>query len=170
MLPILGAMFRKLQLRLYKRSIDNALALHRRNEVRSDGLTLDTVCNRLEICWHARDLHPWDCGLSPDRRESAFSQQAMEDTEAAVHRILERRPEVEIIEIRVFHPHSNALLASGAVQRSEINTYGRRSPSVRMRLGELGIQYFFTPADPGPSCVEPRRSEHTGDFDRSRIA
>lgn len=170
MLPILMSIFRKLQLRLYKRSIGNALALHRRNEVRSDGLSLDTVCNRLEICWHARDLHPWDDGLSPGRRESTFHQQAMEDIEAAVHRIFERRPEVEVIEIRVLHPHSNALLASGAVQRSAPNVCDLRSPSVRMRLGELGIRYFFTPSDPGTSGAEPGRSVNSGDLDHRSIA
>ena len=169
MLPILRSMFRKLQLRLYKQSIGDALALHRRNEVRSDGLTLDTIRNRLEICWYARDLHPWDNGLSPELRESAFNHQAMEDTEAAVHRILERRPEVAVIEITVLDPRSSALLASGTVQRSAMNACGLRSPSVRMRLGELGIRYFLTPADSGPSRAE-RSSEPTGNFDHRRIA
>lgn len=60
---------------------------------RSDALALDSVCNRLDICWYARDVRPWDSWLSPERRESAFNQQAMEDTEAAVRRILERRPD-----------------------------------------------------------------------------
>jgi len=68
-------------------------------------------------------LHPWDDGLSAELRESAFNQQAMEDTEAAVHRILERRPEVAVMEKTVLDPHSSALLASGTVQRSAIDAF-----------------------------------------------
>ena len=158
MWPILSGWFRKVQVRLYKQSIDGALALHRRNEVRSDGLTLESVCNRLEICWHARDVHPWDFGLSPEYQASAFNQQAMEDTEAAVRRILERRPEIEEIEVRVLDPHSRALLASGTVRRSALSATGLRSPSVRMRLGELGIGYFWAPADQGSPRTEPETS------------
>jgi len=77
MWPILSGWFRKVQVRLYKHSIDGALALRRRNEFRSDGFTLKSACNRLEICWHARNLHPWDSGLSPEHKESAFKQQAV---------------------------------------------------------------------------------------------
>ncbi len=165
MWPILSGWFRKLQLRLYKHSIEDALALHRRNEVRSDGLALNSVCSRLEICWYARDVHPWDYGLSPERRESAFNRQAMEDTEAAALRILERRPEVEEIEVKVLDPHSSALLASGTVQRSALNGAGLRSPSVRMRLGELGIRCIATSADEPSSHNEPSKN-----LDHRRIA
>jgi hypothetical protein len=169
MWPILNGYFRKLQLRLYQQSIDRALALHRRNEVRSDGLTLESVRNRLEICWHARDLHPWDSGLSPEQQESAFNQQAMVDTEAAVHRILEGRPEVEEMEIKVLDPHSSALLASGTVRRSALESTGRRSPSVGMRLGELGIRYFWAHVDQVSFPTEPR-GEPPRNMDHRRIA
>ncbi len=169
MWPILSGWFRKVQVRLYKHSIDGALALHRRNEVRSDGLTLESVCNRLEICWHARDVHPWDSGLSPEQKESAFNQQAMEDTEAAVRRILERRPEIKEIEVKVLDPRSRALLASGTVRRSTLSAPGLRSPSVRMRLGELGIRYFWAPADHGSPRTEPK-NEPSRDLEGRRIA
>jgi len=169
MWPILSGLFRKIQSRFYKRSIEGALALHRRNEVRSDGLTLESVCNRLEICWHARNVHPWDSGLSPEYKESAFNQQAMEDTEAAVSRILERRPEIEEIEVKVLDPHSSALLASGTVRRSALSAPGLRSPSVRMRLGELGIRYFWAPTDHGSPRTE-LQSEPSRDMERRRIA
>jgi len=169
MWPILSGWFRALQLRIYRHSIEDALALHRRNEARSDGLALDSVCNRLEICWHARDVHPWDCGLFPEKWESAFNQQAMEDTEIAVRRILERRPEVEVIEIRVLEPHSSALLASGTVQRSALNGAGLRLPSVRMRLRELGIRYLCVPADRSSCRTEPR-SEPPWNTNHRRIA
>jgi hypothetical protein len=165
MWAILSGWLPKLQIRLYRQSIDGALALHRRNEVRSDGLIVESLRNRLEICWHARDLHPWDSGLSLEQQESAFNQQAMEDTEAAVHRILERRPEVEEMEIKVLDPHSSALLASGTVRRSALDARGFRSPSVRMRLGELGIRYLWAHADRGscssdPKAVAPRNTDH----------
>jgi hypothetical protein len=166
---ILSGWFRKLQSRFYKRSIEGALALHRRNEVRSDGLTLESVCNRLEICWHARNVHPWDSVLSPEYQESAFNQQAMEDTEAAVRRIFERRPEVEVIEVTVLDPHSSALLASGTVRRSALNALRLRAPSVRMRLGELGIRYFWGPGDEGTYRAEAR-GEPSGKLDHTRIA
>jgi hypothetical protein len=169
MYPILSGWFRKLRLRLYRHSIDDALALQRRSEVRSDGLALDSVCNRLEICWYARDVHPWDSGLSPERRQLAFNQQAMEDTEAAVQRILERCPEVEIIEIKVLEPRSSALLASGRVQRSALDKARLRSPSVRMRLGELGIRYDLAASDQASRRTE-LRSEPCKDTDNRRIA
>jgi hypothetical protein len=169
MWPILSGWFRKLQLRLYKHSIDDALALNRRNEVRRDGLTLQSVCSRLEICWYARDVHPWDYGLPPERREAAFNQQAMEDTEAAMWRILERRPEVEEIEVKVLDPDSSTLLALGTVRRSALNEAGLRTPSVRMRLGELGIRCVWAPRDQG-SCRTELESEPSKKIDHKRIA
>jgi len=169
MWPILSGWIQKLQHRMYKYSIKRALALHHRNEVRSDGLALDNVCSRLDICWYARDVHPWDSALPPEKRAQAFNQQAMEDTEAAVRRILERRPEVDVIGIRVFEPHSSTLLASGTVERSALNGAGLRSPSVRMRLGELGIRYFFMNMDEASCHTEPR-SDPSSDLDQRRIA
>jgi hypothetical protein len=80
----------------------------------------------------------------------------MVDTESAVHRILERRPEVEEMEIKVLDPHSSALLAFGTVRRSALNAPGLRSPSVRMRLGELGIRYVWAHADQGSCPTEPK--------------
>jgi hypothetical protein len=114
-------------------------------------------------------VNPWDSVLCPERRESAFNQQAMEDTEAAVRRILERRPEVERIDIRVLEPYSSSLIASGTVRRSALDEPGLRSPSVRMRLGELGIRYFWAPADQASCHTEPE-SEPSGKIDRRRIA
>ena len=170
MLPSPGAVFRKLKFRLYRRSIDNALALYRRNEVRSDGLVLNSLCNRLEICWYARDLHPWDYALSPEQKESAFNLQAMEDTEAAVLRIFERRPEVQIIEVKVLESNSSTLLASGTIQRSALNAAGFRSPSVRMRLGEMGIRYFWAPIDPHVSGAAAQETQASRKIDDRRIA
>jgi len=169
MWPILSGRFRQLQRANYRRSINDALALNRRNDVRSDGLTLDSVCSRLDICWHARDVHPWDYALPPDPKELAFHLQTMEDTETAVRRILERRPEVEEIEIRVLDFHSSALLALATVRRSALNEAGLRAPSVRMRLGELGIRYLWSPRDQGSCRTEPK-SEPSMKMDQKRIA
>ncbi len=169
MWPILSGSFRQLQRAIYRWSINDALALNRRNEVRPDGLTLDSVCSRLDICWHARDVHPWDYALPPDERELAFHQQTMADIEAAVRRILERRPEVEEVEIRVLDFHSSALLALGTVRRSALNEAGLCAPSVRMRLGGLGIRYLWSPRDQGSGRTEPK-SQPSMKTDQKRIA
>jgi hypothetical protein len=93
----------------------------------------------------------------------------MEDTEAAVRRILEKRPEVEVIEVTVLDLHSSTLLASGTVWRSALSSPGLRSPSVRMRLGELGIRYFWGHGDEGSYRTEAR-SGPSGRLDHRRIA
>lgn len=59
--------------------IEYALALHARNEVRRDGLTLTKTSSQLVIEWRARDVHPWDrdpgCSLrrKSDRSTSSAS-------------------------------------------------------------------------------------------------
>jgi hypothetical protein len=136
---------RRLWLRIYKLGIADALALHRRNEVRSDGLVLKNVCNRLEISWEARGVHPWDEKLLALSKEIEFAEQALEDTEAAVIRIFERLPEIDVLEIRVVVPQTGELLAIGTIPRAAINTEGNNARSVRMRLGELGIRYPIAP-------------------------
>lgn len=133
---------RRLRIRIYKLGIADALALHRRNEVRSDGLVLKNVCNRLEISWEARGVHPWDEGLSQHAKEIAFAEQALEDTEAAVIRIFERLPEVDAIDIRVVGPQTGELLAIGTISRVALSRVDNKAPSVRMRLGELGIRFL----------------------------
>ena len=48
------------------RRMVKALALNKRpREVRRDGLSLSQFCNRLQIEWRARDVHPWDRDRSP---------------------------------------------------------------------------------------------------------
>lgn len=169
MMRTLSMWLRNVELGFYKRSINGALALHRRNEVRLDGLALQSLCNRLEICWHARDVHPWDRSSSPERQKATFHQQAMEDTEAAVLRIFESRPEVQVIELRVLEPHSNAVLASGTVHRSAINVTEHHSPSIRMRLGALGIRCHYALLDATTPELEP--AQHAcKETDQRRIA
>jgi hypothetical protein len=145
----LQSFLRKSDLWRYHRRIKHALALHLRGEARRDGLTVDTVSSRLEIRWRARDIHPWDrdCGLDRYKREVIFAEQALADTEAAVGRLFERLPEVDVIELRVLEPKSETLIAAGTVHRSDLYAPRPRLISVGMRLREIGVNYHF--AAPG---------------------
>ena len=143
-------MWRQLQLFLrkpdlwrYHRRIKQALALHLRGEGRRDGLTLDNVSSRLEIRWRARDIHPWDRHLARYEREAMFAEQALADTEAAVVRLFEKLPEVDVIELSVLEPKSETLIAAGTVHRSELNAARPHLLSVGMRLREVGVTYCF---------------------------
>jgi hypothetical protein len=128
----------------FKDRIQEALALQNRHEVRSDGLMLESLCDRLEICWGARDVHPWDQGFSFEYREATFFRQLMEDTEAAIIRIFEQLPEIDVIEVKVFGLQSDKLLLSGTVLRSSLTNSQDRIFSVRMRLASLGLQCHFS--------------------------
>jgi hypothetical protein len=143
MLRLLKRCFCKVELLIYRNRVKDALALHRRGEVRRDGLKLDNVCNRLEIRWRARDVHPWDRDLPTYERESVFAEQTLADTEAAIVRLFERLPHVDVIEINVLEPTSKNLIAEGTVHRSDLNSARRCLLSVGMRLRELGMQYCF---------------------------
>jgi hypothetical protein len=135
--------FRKLDLWRYRHGVRDALALYRRGEVRRDGLTLDTLSSHLEIRWRARDIHPWDRGLRGTERQSSFSNQALADTEAAILRLFERLPHVDVIELSVLEPESEAVIAAGTVYRSELRARRPHLLSVGMRLRDLGVHYSF---------------------------
>jgi hypothetical protein len=139
----LRRIFHKLNLRLYRRRIYRALALNLRGEARKDGLTVDNVSSRLEIRWRARDIHPWDRHRARDEREVMFAEQALTDTEAAVDRLFERLPEIDVIELSVLEPTSEVLIATGTVHRSDLNAVRPHLLSVGMRLREVGIKYCF---------------------------
>lgn len=143
MWPLLSKSLRKLDLWSFHRSIKGALALQRRGEVRSDGLSVVRVCNLLQISWRARDLHPWDRDLPNCQRKTEFAQQALADTEAAIRRIFERRPEIDVIELRVLEPRTETLIAAGTVSREALDKAQRHLLSVGMRLRELGVRYHF---------------------------
>ncbi len=144
MLRPLQTFLNRLDLWRYHRGIKRAVALHLRGEVRRDGLTLDNVSSRLEIRWRARDIHPWDRNLPKGEREVLFAEQVLDDTEAAVVRLFERLPQIDVIDLSVAEPASETLIAVGTVHRSDMNAPRRRLSSVRMRLGEVGIRYCFT--------------------------
>jgi hypothetical protein len=133
----------------YHHSIKKALALHSRGEVRTDGLAVDSVSSHLEIRWRARDIHPWDRHRDGYEKELLFADQALADTEAAVVRLFERLPQVDVIDLSVVEPASNILIAAGTVHRSDLSAPRPRLSSVGMRLREVGIRYCF--ALPGNS-------------------
>jgi hypothetical protein len=107
----------------YRRRIEQALDLERRGEARKDGLQLGEMRHRLEIRWQAR-----------------FIAQALLDTEAAIARLFEALPEVDLIDLRVTEPESDAIMLSGTVHRCDLQNI-RPSPSVRMRLSEMGVSF-----------------------------
>lgn len=132
-----------LDLRRYQRSLNRALALHLRGEVRRDGLTLTKACNRLEIQWRARDIHPWDRDDPPERHALLFAEQMLADTEAAIFRLFEALPQVDVIKLSVIGRGSEPPIISGTVHRSTLSAARRGLMSVGMRLRDLGVGYHF---------------------------
>jgi len=137
----------------YRRRIEHALALNLRGEVRNDGLKLNKVRNRLEIQWRAREIHPWDRDLPPEKRLPLFVEQSLTDTEAAICRLFEALSQVDVIDLMVLEPFSENAIMAGTIYRSLLNR-PRQLLSVRMRLRELGIRdhlagYRFESMDRG---------------------
>jgi hypothetical protein len=128
-------------LRRLRRVLGRALALHRRGEVRADGLTLLDVSMKLTVSWRARDIHPWDRDLSEERAATRLLDQTLHDTEDAVERIFLFFPEANALELSVFDndPDSDRVIMAGLVARADL---GRcTSSSTAMRLRMLGINY-----------------------------
>jgi hypothetical protein len=123
----------------YRRNIEAALALNRRGEVRRDGLRLRSAINSLAIEWVARDIHPWDRGLSPAAKATLFVEQCLSDTEAAVYRLFDRLPSIDLIEVRVLDPSCEYTIIGGSVLRTGLNKSKVVSPAMRIKL--LGLNY-----------------------------
>src|ERR1700752_2888612 len=87
-----------------RRVIQDALALHHRGEARHDGLTLTQVSHHLEIEWRPRDGHPWDCASEPTGLHFLLAEQSREDREAALPRLFNDLPELDVIDFAVTHP------------------------------------------------------------------
>jgi hypothetical protein len=66
----------------------------------------------------------------------------MEDTEAAIFRLFEAFPQVDVIDIRVLGPTAESLMFAGKVCRADLDT-SHSMRSVRMRLRRLGVSYHF---------------------------
>ena len=120
-----------------RRAIQDALALHRRGEVRGDGLSLISASHHLEIEWRARGIHPWDRGTEDGDREILFAEQTLADTDAALSRLFNQFPGVDVIEFRVIHPDTGQRILSGTVDRSVRPS--RPGVSVRTRLWQRGV-------------------------------
>jgi hypothetical protein len=158
MLHVLKMLLRKLDGHRYQHDIERALALHMRGEVRSDGLDPINLTTQLLIEWRARDVHPWDRDLlSPARRAAAFVQQSLADTKAAIHRLFDVLPQVDVIALRVLDQTSEAVIISGTVSRRAASARDE-SLSIGMRLLYLGLTYhsagsLFEPLEDSLSAV-----------------
>jgi hypothetical protein len=104
-------------------------------------LQLDRVCNRLEIQWRARDIHPWDRGLPAHERARLFAAQSLADTESAISEIFEALPHIDVLDMAVLDPVSDAVLLAGSVNRAAVPAQRQTTSSVRMRLNALGVRY-----------------------------
>lgn len=125
------------------RRMVKALALNKRpREVRRDGLSLSQFCNRLQIEWRARDVHPWDRDRSQNRVTELFAKQCLDDTGAAIERLFGELPEVEFIDFTVIDPKSSVPILQGSVDRSEAKTASDVSPG--MKLKRFGARYRLT--------------------------
>jgi hypothetical protein len=134
----LQTLLKKLASDCFRAGITRSLALHRRGEVRQDGLTLTKACHHLEIEWRAREIHPWDRGCSPEEEMRLFTEQCFSDTEAAIRRLFAALPVVDLIQFRVTHPNSEDQLLEGTVVRSVLKDT-KSDASARGRLWQMGV-------------------------------
>ena len=130
----------KLETFMHRRKIARALALHRRREVRRDGLDLISMCNSLRVEWRARDVHPWDRDDSDDRKREALVTQTLADTYAAVSRLFAALPQIDILEVWVLERGSETPILAGTVDRSSLIDLPE-ALSLGMKLSRLGIVY-----------------------------
>ena len=94
--------------------------------------------HRLEIEWRARDIHPWDRDSEPEERELLFTEQSVADADAALSRLFNESPEIDVIEFRVTHPDSHQRILAGTVERAA-RMPGTRDLSPRTRLWQRGV-------------------------------
>jgi hypothetical protein len=129
----------KLDALRYRRGIERALALHRRGEARRDGLKLKKLSNRLAIEWQARDVHPWDRHNPPERKGALLVRQSLADAEAAITRLFQFLPQIDVIALTVLDHNSESVIMAGTVYRSAEEPDAELS--VGMRLWERGVKY-----------------------------
>src|SRR5262249_8037776 len=123
-------------------AVIKALALAPRGFVRRDVLVLSAVSARLKLEWRTRDIHPWDRGLSLERRTARFRDQALRDTDEAIVRCFRLMPAIDEIAVRVLEPgSSDVVILAGTVARSDVATV-RGIVSPRMRLEMMGVRYL----------------------------
>jgi hypothetical protein len=125
----------------HRSGIENALGLHRRGEVRSDGLTLIKASQQLSVEWRARTIHPWDQDRPPEERERLLVAQCYADTEAAIDRLFGALPNVDAIQFQVVRSDSDEQLLSGTIMRSARDKkFDGLTP--RARLWQIGVRVF----------------------------
>jgi hypothetical protein len=105
-----------------------------RDVLRLAGLTI-----RLRLEWRARDVHLWDRDLPEPLQAQQFVRQSLADADAAIARLFETVPELQVADIAVRAPGSDLVIMAGTVHRDDLRTSTRLS--VEMRLKTLGIQY-----------------------------
>jgi hypothetical protein len=121
-----------------RKSIQGALDLRHLGDGRRDGLTLIQARQSLEIEWRARDVHPWDSGCGSAKRELLFTEQSFADTEAALSRLFEKLPAIDVIAFKVMHPESDECLFDGKAERPS-QVFRMPGVSARTRLWRKGV-------------------------------
>jgi hypothetical protein len=145
---------KRAQQQLQKRLM-RALKLVPRGGGANDGLLLKNVVASLAIEWHARDVHPWDRDLSPERQSEQSNEILLNDTLAAIHHIFAYCPETDSLDVRVLTPRAPYdVLLTGNVLRTDLNNVLPYA-SLVMRLRMLGIHVVRD----GEARTNLRRSE-----------
>src|SRR5271163_1017765 len=149
---------RRLRLR---ESVTKALALHSRGEARMDDPILMDLTVKMQMRWRARELHPWDRDLSPARAARKLAQQTLSDTEAALERLFEACPDVDVIELSVIEPNpdGNRRVIFGTVRRDEFAQWHPLSTDMRLRL--VGLHYRLV--DDHLELLPPERFKNGAD-------
>ena len=89
----------------------------------------------------ARNIHPWDRDLPVLEQAELFSEQALQDTDAALIRLFQGLSEIEQIEFQVLKPDGfDDIILTGLVDREGVLD-SERPLSLRMRLRNLGVTY-----------------------------
>jgi hypothetical protein len=122
-----------------ERRVASALTLKPRGAVRNDVLSIVNLSLRLDVEWLARDVHPWDRDLPERRQAELFAQQCLEDVDAAIPRLFEQLPEIDVLKIGVLERSSKTRIIAGAIHRSDLAA--QHGSSLGMRLRTIGISY-----------------------------
>jgi hypothetical protein len=124
------------------RRVAHALALKPRGAISKDVLAVNRLVIGLRVEWFARDVHPWDRDLPERRKAELFAQQCLEDVDAAIPRLFEQLPEIDVLEIGVLERASKSKIIAGVVHRSDLDA--QVGSSLGMRLKTIGINYRCT--------------------------
>ena len=125
---------------VFWRKIQRALALNQRGEARTDGLQMTSAKTTLRIDWLAREVHPWDRDLPPEKAERLFSQQCLDDANAAITRLFAEIPVLDSIEVCVRRDISRPPILAGTVyRRDSLNTNDYASTGMRLRA--IGLSF-----------------------------